>query len=187
MLKIIILVVLIVACVFGFLRISSNITSSSAKDASSCEIEAPNFFIYDDANTVKQSPCNFSIIYAYDDLGGWYKDFGDGQVFTSSDSITAISDLNTATLTTCGYQVHARGSFDNNAGLVTGDSGNIFLIKHCYGYAYNDFGGHGTELYQLVGPDDPRYTGNSWPSETWEFQLWIKSHFGNLIVRSISP
>ncbi len=187
MLKIILLVAIIAAAVFGFLRITSSTTTSFAKDASSCEIEAPNFFIYSDASTVKQSPCNFSIIYAYDDLGGWYKDFGDGQIYTSPSTITSIQDLDSATLTTCGYQVHARGKFDNNAGLVTGDSGNILLIKHCYGYAYNDFGGHGTELYQLISPDDPRYTGDSWAFSTWEFQLWIKSHFGNLVVRSISP
>lgn len=160
---------------------------SNANNAPSCQIDAPNFYIYDNPSTYKKSPCNFSIIYAYDNLGGWYKDFGNGEIYTSS-GITSIKDLDSATLTTCGFQVHARGSFDDNKSTVTGDSGSIFLVKHCYGYEYNDFNNHGTELYRIVSPDDPRYTGNpAWPFETWEFQIWIKSHFGNLVVRSLLP
>jgi hypothetical protein len=116
----------------------------------------------------------YTSVYAYDDLGGWYWDLGDGRV-QSSVGVDSVGDLDQATLTVCDYQVQYRGTFNNDPFL---DTGWIMNNINCSGYDDN-----GNYNYLIVHETDPRYTGNSqWAVwGTWEYHVLTESGNGNLV------
>ncbi|MBX4191906.1 hypothetical protein KW798_00235 [Candidatus Parcubacteria bacterium] len=114
----------------------------------------------------------YTSVYAYDATDNWYWDLGDGRI---NGTVTSISLLDSATLTTCNYQVEYRGAFNNDPFL---DSGWIINNIKCSGYddnnAYN---------YLIVHETDPRYRGNpDWAVwGTWEYKTNTQSGFGNFV------
>ena len=116
---------------------------------------------------------HYESIYAYDLLGGWYWDLGDGRV---QGTVSDPSQLDQATLTTCDYVVNYRGTFENNPFQ---DSGWIMNQINCTGTD------HGTYHYLIVHESDPRYTGNpDWAIwGTWEYHVLVESGTGNLVKR----
>ena len=111
-------------------------------------------------------------IYAYDALGDWYWDLGDGRV---QGTVTSVESLDSATLTSCAYQVQYRGNFDNNPFM---DSGWILNLINCSGYDDN-----GQYNYQIVHETDPRYRGKpEWSIwGNWEYHVLTESKSGNLV------
>lgn len=114
----------------------------------------------------------YTSLYAYDASGAYYWDLGDGRVYTSI-GISAVEDLDEATLTECVYQVHYRGSFGSDPYL---DNGWIINNINCQGAE------PGTYNSLIVHETDPRYRGTPenaiWG--TWEYQVdtWFKQ--GNM-------
>jgi FlaG/FlaF family flagellin (archaellin) len=113
----------------------------------------------------------YTSLYAYDDLGDWYWDLGDGRV---QGTVASVDDLDAGTLTTCDYQVQYRGNFENDPFM---DSGWIMNNINCSGYDDN-----GTYNYLIVHETDPRYRGNpDWSVwGTWEYHVLTESGKGNL-------
>lgn len=112
----------------------------------------------------------YTSVYAEDGTDYWW-DLGDGRVQGTVDS---IAELNQATLTVCDYQVHYRGTFENDPFMDTGwISNNI----NCTG------ADKGTYNYLIVNESDPRYTGNPefaiWGN--WEYHVYTQSGIGNLV------
>ena len=115
---------------------------------------------------------HFSSLYAWDQLGNWYWDLGDGRVFGTVDS---VDDLDEATVTKCNYVNNYRGTFDNDPFMDSGWIQNHIL---CRGYADNNH-----YNYLIVHETDPRYRGNpDWSIwGTWEYHALTISGFGNLV------
>lgn len=112
----------------------------------------------------------YTSTYAYDAGGDYYWDLGDGRI---QGTVGSIGDLDASTLTVCDYQVHYRGTFENDPFQ---DSGWIINNIHCHG-----FDGNSTYNYQIVNQSDPRYTGTGTPIwGTWEYHVNTQSGFGNL-------
>ena len=122
--------------------------------------------------------CNYTSVYAYDYVGDWYWDLGDGRLYGT---VSTIDDLDQATLSVCDYQVHTKGTFENDPYM---DSGVISNMIHCYGYD-----GNATYHYQIVHSTDPRYTGNpDWAIwGTWEYHVLTESGKGNLVHTLTNP
>jgi hypothetical protein len=127
-----------------------------------------------------QVVCNYTSVYAYDYDGNYYWDLGDGRVQTSSPAITSADDLNQDTLTTCYYQVHTKGSFNNDPFQDTGEISNMI---NCRGVD------NGSYHYQIVSQGDPRYTGNpDWAVwGTWEYHVDVEFNLGNVVAHSVHP
>jgi len=125
---------------------------------------------YPDAGVIVTG--KYTSLYAYDDVGDWYWDLGDGRVQGTVDS---ANELDQETLTTCDYQVQYRGGFENTSFL---DSGWITNNINCKGY---DDDGHYN--YFIVHETDPRYRGNpDWAVwGTWEYHGLTESGQGNLV------
>lgn len=179
--RIFVALALLVAIGFGFM--GSTIQSSPVSAASSdvCKIprggDADNNGIGDAG---VQVVCDYTALYAYDVSGAYYWDLGDGRVYTSA-GIDTIDDLDQDTLSVCNYQVHTRGSFNNDPYM---DSGDISNMIRCYGYD-----GNATYHYQIVSQDDPRYTGNpDWAIwGTWEYHVLTESGSGNIVHTLTNP
>ena len=126
-------------------------------------------------DTGVQVVCNYSAYYADDASGDYYWDLGDGRVYTQG--VTSPDELDQTTITECFYQVHTRGSFNNDPFQDTGEIRNNI---HCIGPD-----GASTFNYLIVASDHPRYTGNpDWAVwGTWEYVIYTESGQGNLIVR----
>lgn len=120
----------------------------------------------------------YESVYAYDAVGDWYWDLGDGRI---QGSVSSVDDLDPATLTVCLYQVQYRANFENDPFL---DSGWIMNNINCSGY--DD---EGTYHYLIVHESDPRYTGNpDWAIwGDWEYHVLTQSGEGNLVRRPIGP
>jgi hypothetical protein len=120
-----------------------------------------------------QVVCNYEAFYAEDASGAYYWDLGDGRVQTSA-GVTSVEDLDQSTLTNCYYQIHTKGTFENDPFQ---DSGVISNMIRCSGYA-----GTSTYNYQIVHETDPRYRGNPemavWGN--WEYHVYTVSGEGNL-------
>lgn len=114
----------------------------------------------------------YTSVYAYDGVGNWYWDLGDGRIQGNVDS---ISDLDGETSTVCDYQIQYRGTFDNDPYM---DSGWIINNINCRGYDDNE-----NYNYLIVHETDPRYTGNpSWSVwGNWEYKVLTISGFGNFV------
>jgi hypothetical protein len=115
---------------------------------------------------------HYTSVYAYDDLGDWYWDLGDGRV---QGTVGAVSELDAATLTTCNYVVNYRGDFGADPYM---DDGWIQNHINCSGYDDN-----GVYNYLIVHESDPRYTGNpAWAIwGNWEYHVLTESGAGNLV------
>ncbi len=110
---------------------------------------------------------HYTSVYAYDDIGDWYWDLGDGRVQGTVDS---IEDLDFETLTICDYIVNYRGTYNNDPFL---DSGWIMNNIRCYGYDYPK-----SQIYKylIVHESDKRYTGDP------EWAVWGNwEYFGYVI------
>lgn len=114
----------------------------------------------------------YTSVYAYDAVGGWYWELGDGRVYGTVDSVDGLEQ---STLTVCDYQVQYRGNFENDPYL---DSGWIINNINCSGYDDN-----GNYNYLIVHQSDPRYEGNpDWGVwGTWEYHVLTVSGYGNLV------
>lgn len=127
-----------------------------------------------------QVVCNYTSYYAYDASGAFYWDLGDGRI-QSSAGISSSADLDQSTLTECFYQVHTRGSFNNDPFQDTGEISNRI---NCRG-----FDGTSAYNYLIVAPDDPRYSGDPafaiWG--TWEYHVLTQSGDGNLVHTLTNP
>ncbi|MDP3986875.1 MAG: hypothetical protein Q8P81_01475 [Nanoarchaeota archaeon] len=113
----------------------------------------------------------YTSLYAYDDLGKWYWDLGDGRI---QGNVESVEDLDSETLTQCDYQVQYRGKFENDPFL---DSGWIMNNINCNGYDDDN-----TYNYLIVHESDPRYKGVQenaiWGN--WEYKVLTVSGQGNL-------
>jgi hypothetical protein len=127
-----------------------------------------------------QVVCNYTSVYAYDASEAYYWDLGDGRIQTSA-GITSIADLDQATLSVCDYQIHTKGTFENDPFQ---DSGVISNMIRCHGYD-----GNATFNYQIVHETDPRYTGNpDWAIwGEWEYHVSTESGVGNLVRKPAGP
>ena len=116
---------------------------------------------------------HYESIYAYDALGGWYWDLGDGRL---QGTVSDPAQLDQATLTTCDYVVNYRGTFEDTPFQ---DTGWIMNQINCTGAE------HGTYHYLFVHESDPRYTGNpEWAIwGTWEYHVLVESGTGNLVKK----
>lgn len=115
---------------------------------------------------------HYTSVYAYDDLGNWFWDLGDGRI---QDNVAALEDLDADTLTTCDYVVNYRADFGNDPFMNEG-----WIQNHinCHGFDDNC---HYNSL--IVSQTDPRYTGN--PDQaiwgTWEYHVDAWSQWGNIL------
>lgn len=107
--------------------------------------------------------------YSYDADGGYYWDRGFGRVLGN---VGSVDELDAATLTTCTYGVHYRGTFENDPYQ---DSGWISNTIRCEGAEAGSF------LYLIVHESDPRYTGEGTPIwGEWEYHVNAASGTGNV-------
>ena len=119
---------------------------------------------------------HYTSVYAYDDLGDWYWDLGDGRI---QGTVENLEDLDLETLTICDYVVNYRGTYENDPFL---DSGWIMNNIRCYGYAV-DMGLEAKHYkFLIVHESDPRYTGDpDWAVwGTWEYFGYVVSGEGQL-------
>ncbi|MDP3996849.1 MAG: hypothetical protein Q8P86_04130 [bacterium] len=114
---------------------------------------------------------HYTSLYAYDQLGGWYWDLGDGRVLGN---VGSPEELDPETLTVCEYVINYRADFGNDPFMNEG-----WIQNHitCSGYDYP----HGAVFhYLIVSQTDPRYTGDPdfavWG--TWEYFGLIESGVG---------
>lgn len=126
-----------------------------------------------------QVNCNYTSYYATDASGNYYWDLGDGRVYTQG--VSSPDELDPATLEECFYQVHTRGTFNDDPFM---DSGAIQNHIRCVGPE-----GTSTYNYLIVSQDDPRYTGNAaWSIwGTWEYHVLTQSGDGNLVSTLTNP
>ena len=115
---------------------------------------------------------HYTSIYAYDLLGDWYWDLGDGRILGTVD---AVDELEQDTLTVCDYIVNYRGKFENDPFL---NSGWIHNNINCRGYDDNN-----QYFYQIVHKTDLRYRNNpEWSVwGEWEYHTLTISRQGNLV------
>lgn len=115
---------------------------------------------------------HYTSVYAYDNLGDWYWDLGDGRV---NGTVASIADLDQTTLTQCDYVINYRGGFNNNSFM---DFGWIQNHINCHGFDDN-----GQYNYLIVHETDKRYRGNpDWSIwGTWEYHVLTESGSGNLV------
>lgn len=122
---------------------------------------------YPDAGRVVTG--NYVEVLAYDAQGGTFSSNDFGEVGGTVDS---VEDLDQATLTTCTYRVHYRGSFENDRYQDSGWISNNIL---CKGYE------PGAYTYLMVHQSDPRYTGEGTPLwGEWEYHVNAQSGVGNV-------
>ena len=145
------------------------IAKTTVPGHSSQRYDQDNNGIPDEGQTVNG---HYTSLYAYDNLGDWYWDLGDGRVQGTVDS---VDDLDPATLTTCDYVVNYRGNFENDPFM---DSGWIQNHINCSGFDDNN-----QYNYLIVHETDPRYTDNpEWAIwGNWEYKALTISGFGNLV------
>lgn len=114
---------------------------------------------------------HYTSVYAYDALGDWYWDLGDGRV---RGTVGSVDELDQATLTVCDYVVNYRGTFENDPFMDTG-----WIQNHINCSGYDDDNHYN---YLIVHETDPRYRGD--PDQaiwgTWEYHVLTISGFGNL-------
>jgi len=115
---------------------------------------------------------HYTSIYAYDDLGSWYWDLGDGRIMGNVNSISALDQ---ETLTRCDYVINYRGKFENDPFM---NSGWIHNNIQCRGYDDNN-----QYFYQIVHKTDPRFRGNpEWSVwGEWEYHTLAISKQGNIV------
>ncbi|HLC79470.1 MAG TPA: hypothetical protein VJG83_03485 [archaeon] len=115
---------------------------------------------------------HYTSLYAYDNLGDWYWDLGDGRILGT---VPSVDGLDQDTLTTCDYEVNYRGKFENDPFL---NSGWIQNLINCSGYDDNN-----QYNYLIVHQTDPRYEGDpNWAIwGEWEYHVLTQSHEGNLV------
>jgi hypothetical protein len=116
----------------------------------------------------------YQSLYAYDASGNWYWNLGDGRIYGT---VTSLSALNAATLSRCDYQVQYRGMFQNNPYQ---DNGWIINNIICSGYD-----GTASYNYLIVHKTDPRYRGTAariheWGPD-WEYHALTVTAWGNLV------
>jgi len=117
---------------------------------------------------------------AFDSLGNFYWDFGDGTIFTFPTGID-IDDLNETTLSICDNQIIYQGEFNDDDVL---DNGWIIEKERCYGY---NFAEPRIFVYLMVHESDPRYTNDPdqvvacTASGCWEYQTAVVSGNGNIL------
>ncbi len=115
---------------------------------------------------------HYTSVYAYDAIGDWYWDLGDGRV---QGSVASLDDLDQSTITTCDYVVNYRADFNNDPYMNQG-----WIQNHinCYGYDDNN-----QYNYLIVSDEDPRFTGNpEWSVwGTWEYHVNTESGSGNFV------
>lgn len=121
---------------------------------------------------------HYTSVYAYDLVGGWYWDLGDGRV---QGNAASVDDLDQETLTVCDYVVNYRADFNNDPYM---DHGWIQNHINCHGA---DDNGHYN--YLIVSDTDPRYTGNpDWGVwGTWEYHVLSESGSGNVVAHTSNP
>jgi hypothetical protein len=123
---------------------------------------------YPDAGAVVTG--HYTSLYAYDGVGDYYWDLGDGRV---QGTVSSVDELDQETLTSCDYVVNYRGSFENDPYM---DSGWIKNQIKCTGVE------KGTFNSTIVNESDPRYTGD--PDQAiwgnWEYHVDTQSGAGNL-------
>ena len=112
---------------------------------------------------------HYDAYYAYDQLGGWYWDLGDGRI---QGNVGSPDDLEQETLTECFYVINYRADFGNDPFM---DTGAIWQRILCVGYD------PGLYIYLIVHENDPRYTGDPdwsiWGS--WEYTVLAERGVGN--------
>lgn len=112
-------------------------------------------------------------VYAYDALGDWYWDLGDGRIYGT---VGSINELDAATLSQCDYVVNYRAKFENDPYM---DTGRIHNLINCYGYD-----GHAHFTYLIVHQDHPAYRGDGIPVwGTWEYHVLAESGSGNAVAK----
>lgn len=116
---------------------------------------------------------HYTSLYAYDALGKWYWDLGDGRVYGNVSDPSLLDD---ATSTTCSYVNNYRATFNNDPFM---DSGWIQNHIVCTGVD------QGAYQYLIVHKTDPRYTGNpEWAIwGDWEYHALTATGWGNLVRR----
>lgn len=114
---------------------------------------------------------HYTSLYAYDGVGGWFQDLGDGRV---RGNVGSVEELDAETLTVCDYVNGYRGDFGDDPFL---DSGWVSNNIRCHGFE------KGTYRYQIVHESDPRYRGNpDWAIwGNWEYHVLTESGSGNLV------
>ena len=115
---------------------------------------------------------HYTSVYAYDAVGDWYWDLGDGRV---QGTVSSVDELDQATLTVCDYVNNYRGDFGGDPFM---DNGWIQNHIKCSGHDDNN-----SYNYLIVHESDPRYTGNpDWAIwGTWEWKALTMSGYGNLV------
>lgn len=119
----------------------------------------------------------YSMLYAYDQVGGYYSESSDGSV---SGTVSSVDALDQDTVTACKYEVVYRGDFGDTPYL---DEGWIINAINCTGVD------KGSYMYQIVSQTDPRYAGNpDWAIwGTWEYHVLTVSGTGNLVRPLTGP
>lgn len=147
------------------------LSASAAFAGNSCDSNGSNTTVPGHCDRDGSVVGHYTSVYAYDDLGDWYWDLGDGRIFGT---VGSVDDLEQATLTVCDYVVNYRGDFGGDPFL---DNGWIQNHINCYGYDDNNH-----YNYLIVHESDPRYEGNpDWTIwGTWEYHVLTISGFGNL-------
>ena len=126
---------------------------------------------YPDAGVVVTG--HYTSLYAYDALGGWYWDLGDGRILGN---VSRPGDLDATTSTACTYVNNYRATFNNDPYM---DSGWIQNHIVCRGFERGAFN------YLIVHKSDPRYSGNpDWALwGDWEYHVLTTSGSGNIVRR----
>ena len=117
---------------------------------------------------------------AFDDLGNFYWDFGDGTIYTFPTGLD-IDDLDEATLSICDNPIIYSGEFNDDDVL---DNGWFIEKERCYGY---DFAEPRISVHLMVHESDPRYSGDDpnlifcVASGCWEYQVASVSGSGSIL------
>lgn len=114
---------------------------------------------------------HYTSLYAYDGLGQWYWDLGDGRVYGT---VADPSALDQESLTSCRYVNNYRADYGDTPYM---DNGWIQNHIVCSGVE------RGVYHYVIVSGTDPRYTGNpNWAEwGTWEYAVLVISGEGNIV------
>src|SRR5690606_20779529 len=114
---------------------------------------------------------HYTSVYAYDEVGNYYWDLGDGRV---QGTVANVEELDQETLTTCNYVINYRADFGNDPFMNQGWIQNLVNCQGVDNGQYNSL---------IVSQTDPRYTGNSdnavWG--TWEYHVDAWSQWGNVL------
>lgn len=155
--------------------VSTSSEDVAAKNRNSPKVDLDNNGIPDAGVFVNG---HYTSLYAYDAIGGWFVDYGDGRI---AGTVASVDDLDQATLDVCKYVNNYRADFGNTPYM---DAGWIQNHITCKGYS-----GTWRYNYLIVHQTDPRYTGNPdfavWG--TWEYHVLTESHSGNLVAHFSNP